>query len=272
MATTGTTVGFDVTQSETILYEKSDRIAWITLNRPERMNALGRELGQARAKALKDASEDDDILVVIFTGAGGRAFSAGADLKEGAEAYYAGTRPENAPPTEVRFNETDCPKPIIAAIDGFALGGGLELSLRCDIRIATESSRLGLPEVRRGRTSGTGVLMLSRMIPLGEAKWIQFTGSHMTAQRAYDIGLIQAIVPDRDALFAEAVRIAGEIKLGAPLSIEACKRIIDIGRNVPPEYAQALLRAEGVTIQKTEDIREGVTAFAEKRAPVWKRQ
>ena len=269
-----TTQGFDVTQSETILYEKKDRIAYITLNRPERMNALGRELGQARARALKDASEDDDILVVIFTGAGGRAFSAGADLKEGAEAYYAGTRPENqqAPTSEIRFGENDCPKPMIAAIDGFALGGGLELGLRCDIRIATEGSRLGLPEVRRGRTSGTGVLMLSRMIPLGEAKWIQFTGDHMTAQRAYDIGLIQAIVPDRDALFAEADRVAGLIKLGAPLSIEACKRIIDIGRNIPPEYAQALHHAEGLTIQKTEDIREGVTAFAEKRVPVWKRR
>ena len=266
------TAGFEITQSETIIYEKRDRIAWITLNRAERMNALGRELGQARARALKDASDDNDILVVIFTGAGGKAFSAGADLKEGAEAYYAGTRPEQQAAPEFRFDETQCPKPMIAAIDGFALGGGLELSLRCDIRIATVASRLGLPEVRRGRTSGTGVLMLSRMIPLGEAKWIQLTGSHMTAQRAYDIGLIQAIVPNRDALFAEAVRVAGEIMLGAPLTIEACKRVIDIGRNMPPEYATALLRAENLTISKTEDIREGVTAFAEKRAPNWKRR
>ena len=88
------TAGFEITQSETILYEKRNRNAYITLNRPERMNALGRELGQARARALKDAAEDDDILVVIFTGNGGRAFSAGADLKEGADAYYAGTRPD----------------------------------------------------------------------------------------------------------------------------------------------------------------------------------
>ena len=111
-----------------------------------------------------------------------------------------------------------------------------------------------------------------RMIPLGEAKWIQFTGSHMTAQRAYDIGLIQAIVPDRDALMAEAERVAGEIKLGAPLSIEACKRIIDIGRNIPPEYADALRNVERRIIDETEDIREGVTAFAEKRNPNWKRR
>jgi enoyl-CoA hydratase/carnithine racemase len=267
-----TTTGFDVTKSETILYEKRDRIAYITLNRPERMNALGRELGQARARAMKDASEDDDILVVIVTGAGGRAFSAGADLKEGAEAYYSGTRPDQQPAPEVRFDDSDCFKPVIAAIDGFALGGGLELSLRCDIRIATENSRLGLPEVRRGRTSGTGVVMLNRMIPMGEAKWIQFTGSHMTAQRAFDIGLIQAIVPDRDALMAEADRVAGEIKLGAPLSIEACKRIIDIGHHIPPEYADRYRDIERKIIDKTEDIREGVTAFAEKRVPNWKRQ
>ena len=267
-----TTKGFEITQSETIIYEKGDGIAWITLNRPERMNALGRELGQARGRALKDASEDDSILAIIFTGAGGRSFSAGADLKEGAEQYYSGTRPDQQPAPEFRFDENDCGKVMIAAIDGYALGGGLELSLRCDIRIATEASSLGLPEVRRGRTSGTGVLMLSRMIPLGEAKWIQFTGAHMTAQRAYDIGLIQAIVPDRDALMAEAVRVAELIKLGAPLSVEACKRIIDIGRNIPPEYATALHRAERYMIDQTEDIREGVTAFAEKRQPVWKRQ
>ena len=267
-----TTPGFEITQSETILYEKHDRIAYITLNRPERLNALGRELGQARAKALKDASEDGDILVIIYSGAGARAFSAGADLKEGADAYYAGTIPENRAAPEVRFGEDDCPKPIIAAIDGFALGGGLELATRCDIRVATEASRLGMPEVRRGRTSGSGVLMLSRMIPLGEAKWLQFTGSHMTAQRAYDIGLIQAIAPDRDAMWDEAHKIAGDIKLGAPLTMEAVKRIIDIGRYIPPEYAGAYKRAEDVVINKTEDIREGVTAFAEKREPVWKRQ
>lgn len=267
-----TTPGFEITKSETIIYEKRDRIAWITLNRPERMNALGRELSSARARAVYDATNDDDILVLIFTGAGGRAFSAGADLREGAEAYYAGSGPENAPPPEFKFDEKECFKPIIAAIDGYALGGGLELSLRSDIRIATEKSRLGLPEVRRGRTSGTGVVMLNRMIPLGEAKWIQFTGSHMTAARAYDIGLIQAIVPDRDALFAEAERVAGEIKLCAPLAVEACKRIIDIGRNVPPEYGEYIRNVERRIIDKTEDIREGVTAFAEKRAPVWKRR
>ncbi len=267
-----TTAGFDITYSETILYEKKDQVAWITLNRPERMNALGRELGQARARALKDASEDDNILAIIVTGTGGRSFSAGADLRAAADQYYAGDRPENQPPPEVKFDENDCPKPMIAAIDGYALGGGLELSLRCDIRIATENSTFGLPEVRRGRTSGTGVVMLNRMIPLGEAKWIQFTGAHMTAKRAYDIGLIQALLPDREALFVEAERIAADIKLGAPLAIEACKRIIDRGRYMPPEYAETLRNAERVMIDQTEDIKEGVTAFAEKRLPVWKRR
>ena len=110
------------------------------------------------------------------------------------------------------------------------------------------------------------------MIPLGEAKWMQFTGSHMSAQRAYDIGLIQSITPDREALFVEAEKMAGEIKLGAPLSIEACKRIIDIGRNMPPEYANAFRVLERKIIDKTEDIKEGVTAFAEKRLPQWKRR
>ena len=104
-----TTAGFDITYSETILYEKKDQVAWITLNRPERMNALGRELGQARARALKDASEDDNILAIIVTGTGGRSFSAGADLRAAADQYYAGDRPENQPPPEVKFDENDCP-------------------------------------------------------------------------------------------------------------------------------------------------------------------
>ena len=264
--------GTEVTRSETILYEKSDGVAWVTLNRPERMNALNTELRGAMARALRDASEDEGVYTVIVTGAGGRAFSAGNDLKAVAEAHASGIAPGQEERATDTYDLGDCPKPTIAAVDGYAVAGGMEVTLRCDIRIATENSVFGLPEVKRGRMPGPGLTMLQSMIPMGEARWIQLTGEHMTAQRAYDIGLIQAIVPDRDALMAEAVRVAELIKLGAPLSIEACKRIIDIGRNIPPEYATALHRAERYMIDQTEDIREGVTAFAEKRQPVWKRR
>jgi enoyl-CoA hydratase/carnithine racemase len=262
-----TTAGFDITQSETIIYEKKDRVAWITLNRPERMNSQGRELGAAKSRALRDASNDGDILVVVITGAGGRAFSAGADLKERAEGLDA--EASSAPVVrEAPFGEEMCPLPIIAAIDGYALGGGLEMALRCDIRIATESSRLALPEVRRGSFAAYGCIHLSRFIPQGEAKMIQLTGAHIGARRAYEIGLIQSILPDREALMAEAERIANEIKLSAPSSVAAVKRIADIGRNLPPEYAVVLRDLEGRS-QGREDYNEGAKAFSEKRTPNW---
>lgn len=261
-----TTAGFDITQSETIIYEKKDRVAWITLNRPERMNSTGRELSAAKSRALRDATNDGDILVVVLSGAGGRAFSAGADLKERAEAVdQEATGPVLREPP---FSETDCPLPMIAAIDGYALGGGLEMALRCDIRIATEASRLALPEVRRGSFATYGCIYLNRMIPVGEAKMIQLTGAHLPARRAYEIGLIQSIVADRDALMVEAERIANEIKLCAPSSVAAVKRIADIGRNVPPEYAEALRDLEG-RAQGRDDYNEGAKAFSEKRTPNW---
>ena len=191
-----------MSNTEFTLYEINDGAAWITLNKPENRNALSAVLVNELYAHLQNAITDDKVRCIVITG-NGPAFCAGADLKQGADAYYAGSRPDLEERAEFRFDETECPKPIIAAIDGYALGGGLELSLRCDIRIATEASTFGLPEVRRGRTSGTGVVMLSRMIPLGEAKWMQFTGSHMSAQRAYAIGLLQSITPAREALVVE---------------------------------------------------------------------
>lgn len=148
----------------------------------------------------------------------------------------------------------------------------MELSMSCDIRIATEKSMFGLPEIKRGRMAGTGLIQLGRMIPLGEAKLIQLTGSHITAKRAYDIGYIQGIVPDREALFAEVERIAEDIQSNAPLSIEATKRIINVAHLIPPEYAQKIGAPERALIDRSEDIVEGSTAFAEKRKPMWKRR
>jgi enoyl-CoA hydratase/carnithine racemase len=264
--------GTEVTLSETVLYEKRDGIAWVSLNRPERLNALSPDLRDALARALKDASEDMDIYVVILSGEGGRAFCAGNDLRVVNEAYQSGIAPGTEGRTTVNFSVADCPKPVICAVDGYAVAGGMETSMACDIRIATEQSRFGLPEIKRGRMAGPGLIQLGRMIPLGEAKWIQLTGAHMNAKRAYDIGLIQALLPDRDALFAEAERIANEIKLNAPLSVEATKRIITVAHLLAPEYAQKIWNPERAMIDRSEDIKEGVAAFSEKRDPVWKRR
>ncbi|MBI4192471.1 MAG: enoyl-CoA hydratase/isomerase family protein [Betaproteobacteria bacterium] len=253
-----------MTCSKILRYEKRDRTAYITLNRPEVMNAINIELGQAIAAAVKNAEKDDDILVLIIIGEGGKAFSAGADLKE------KNQRDVTEITNSWQDADANCTKPIIAAIDGHCIAGGLELALRCDIRVATQKSTFGLPEPRRSMLAGYGLHNLSRMIPLGEALLIQLTGSPITAERAYQIGLIQKLVPDRAALLQQADAIANDIVQCAPLAVQAIKRIVKTGRNVPPEYSLKLAEPIRKFIDSTEDRLEGPRSFVEKRAPKWK--
>ena len=249
-----------------VLYEKRDGRAYIRLNRPEALNALNEALRAGIAEAIADGEEDDGITCFIVIGEGGKAFCAGADLKELARRGAGGTLGEAALPDEVVAR---CRKPVIAAIDGYCLAGGLELALRCDIRVATEASQFGLPEPRRSLLAGYGLHHLSRMVPLGEALHMQLTGAPIGAWRAYDIGLIQRLCADRDALIAAADAIADEIALCAPLAVQAIKRIVRTGRDMPVEASVALARPILEAINKTEDRLEGPRAFAEKRKPRW---
>ena len=259
------------TGTEVLTYEKRGRVAYLTLNRPEVLNAINRTLSASIIEAMVDVDGDDDILVVILAGAGGRAFSSGADLKETAQRSAADQPASAALGGVTAFTALrDCRAPIIAAIDGYCLAGGFELTLMCDIRVATEQSQFGLPEPRRSLLSWTGLHNLSRMIPLGEAMRMQLTGSAISAERAYQIGLIQGVTPDRDALMQEAQSIADEILLGAPLAVQAIKRIVRIGRNIPPEYSDHFARAIEDVVYASEDRREGPLAFVEKRDPQWK--
>ncbi|MCZ6873467.1 MAG: enoyl-CoA hydratase-related protein [bacterium] len=253
--------------TSTILYEKKDQVAYITLNRPDVLNALNQELRTGLREALLDFRDDPDMLVAIMLGAGGRAFSAGMDLKDRARSDAAG---QSRPGLRQTFIDMEVFKPIVAAIDGFCVAGGLELSLQCDIRIATEKSEFGLPEPRWSLTAGYGLHNLSRMVPLGEALYMQLTGRRITSERAYQIGLIQEVAPDREALLTLADRIAGEIKLCAPLAIRAIKQIVYHGRNLPVEYSLKLGAPLGEQVHASEDAIEGPRAFAEKRKPVWK--
>ncbi len=253
----------------TILYEKKDQVAYITLNRPDVLNALNQELRGGLREALVDFRDDPDMLVAIMTGAGGRAFSAGMDLKDRARGDAVGEQRPGLRPT---FIDMEVFKPIIAAIDGYCVAGGLELSLQCDIRIATEKSEFGLPEPRWSLTAGYGLHNLSRMVPLGEALYMQLTGRRISSERAYQIGLIQEVVSDREALFATADRIASEVKLCAPLAVRAIKQIVYQGRNLPVEYSMKLGAPLGDRVHTSEDAIEGPRAFAEKRKPVWKAQ
>jgi enoyl-CoA hydratase/carnithine racemase len=162
-----------------------------------------------------------------------------------------------------------CPKPVIAAIDGYCLAGGLELALYCDVRLATAQSVFGLPEPRRSLLAGPGLIHLSRMIPLGEALKMQLTGSPITAERAHQIGLVQELTEDRDELMARAGTLAAEIGECAPLAVRHIKRIVRESRSMPVDAAWEYAEPFYGDLAATEDAAEGPRAFAEKRPPRW---
>ena len=256
--------------TDTILYEKRDSVGYITLNRPEALNALNKELSSGLREALAEIRDDPEVILGIIIGAGGRAFSAGMDLKERATLDSQGNRPLLDPRGAGSFVDMGVYKPLIAAIDGFCVAGGLEVSLQCDIRIATEKSEFGLPEPRWSLLAGYGLHNLNRMIPLGESLYMQLTGTRIDSARAYNIGLIQDVVKDREELLVRIEKIAEEIKLCAPLAVQAIKQIVYQGRNLPVEYSQKLSIPISQRISETDDSIEGPRAFSERRKPEWK--
>jgi len=243
-------------------YEKEGRIAIITLNRPDALNALNAQLRQELSDAMKDFRDNNDLWVAIITGAGDRAFSAGADIKE----FRPGPVEGAAQATEWMRADRIW-KPFIAAINGFALGGGCELALTCDIRIAAEHARLGQPEVNIGFMPGAGgTQRLPRFIPRALAAEILLTGQHITAQEAYRIGLVNKVVP-LDQLMPTAKQYAETIcKLG-PLGVRATKEAMVRGYDMTLEEGSQLERELANRIRSTEDFMEGARAFAEKRPP-----
>ena len=261
-----------VTLTNTVLYETRNNIAYITLNRPESLNALSREVGRGLREAMDEFRDNDDLYVAILVGSGGRAFSAGMDLKERAALDAEGDIPQSPAigKHEASFADRGVFKPVIAGIDGYCVAGGLELSLKCDIRVATRQSQFGLPEPRWSIFPGHAVHNLSRMIPLGEALNMMLTGERIGSQRAYDIGLIQHLVEDRDAMMAKCEELAEQIKLCAPLAVQGIKRIVYGGKDQPVEYSVRMGAPIMEHVQGTADAIEGPRAFSEKRAPVWK--
>ena len=261
-----------------LTYEKSNRIAWITIHNEARMNALSTGVMNGLYDSFEEADNDDDVLVCVLTGGGGRAFCAGADLKEMTERDQTsgvGT-PQNARSGSARVTETL--KPVIAAVDGYALAGGMQLSARCDFRIATEKSVFGMPEPLRSLVPIN--LMDTQeigFVPLGWALWIILSGEHISAQEAHRIGFVQWLVPDRDAMMAEAEKRAEILKLCAPLAVKALKNGVHLHMNppTPPAGVTLLEHLREVNgpwyerVDKSADRLEGPKAFAEKRAPNW---
>ena len=250
----------------------------ITMDRPEAMNAINAHMTTGLVRAVADFVADDDLLVGVLTGAGGRAFCADADLREVASGSAPGAERDRRGFAVPRLGSlrpfddvSECPKPVIAAIDGYCLAGGFELALLCDIRLATRSSTFGLPEPRVGMMAGPGLHNLSRMIPLGEALRVQLTGGRMTADRAYPVGLVQELVDDREALIAAALSVDDEIAECSPTAVRAIKHVVKVGRNLPIEYAWALADPYQDALSRSPEAFEGPRAFAEKRAPLWSR-
>ena len=246
-------------------YKKKGRIAILTMNRPEAMNAINSQVRQELNEAMIDFRDDRELWVAIITGAGDKAFSAGADIKE----MRPGPRePEAGTIDAVRPDSIW--KPFIAAINGYCLGGGLELALECDLRIAAEHARFGQPEVLRGFLPGGGApVRLPRFVPRAKAAELLLMGQYIDAREAYDIGLINKVV-SLDQLMATALEWADVICQAAPLGVRAAKECMIRGHSLPLEEALLLNQALSRSLAITEDYREGTRAFVEKRKPVWK--
>ena len=248
-----------------VLVEHEDGLVIITINRPEAKNAVNRAVSYGVCAAVDELDARDDLRVGILTGAGGT-FCSGMDLK----AFLRGevTRVEGRGILGIAL--TPPRKPLIAAVEGYALAGGFEAMLACDLAVAARNARFGIPEVKRGLAAAAGgLLRLPRLIPQRVAMELALTGDMIDAEQALRIGLINRITEPGEAL-AEARRLAHRIIANAPLAVAASKRVIVEQRDWP--IAEMFERQQAITggLLSSEDAREGATAFAEKRSPVWK--
>lgn len=247
-----------------VLYEVQDGVATITLNRPERMNALGSELGAELREAESRFAADPDAAIGIYIGAGDRAFCAGRDLKETAASGAAA-----APPASTFERPTvDLGKPTIAAINGAAYGGGLEKALACDIRICSDNATMALAEVKVGLCPPNGSFSLPRLVGLSNAMWLLLSGEPVDAPEALRMGLVSRVVPQA-ALLDTATEMARTIAGNAPLAVGATRKLAILGLEAPQEYARKLSAGLVASVWGSQDAVEGAAAFAEKRAPQW---
>lgn len=247
-----------------VLVAQEDGIQIITINRPEARNAMTLAAATAIAAALDELDDRDDLRIGILTGAGGT-FCAGMDLK----GFLRGERPSLPGRGFGGLTRKPPRKPLIAAVEGYALAGGFELVLACDLVVAAESAQFGVPEVKRGLAATAGGLVrLPRQLPYRIALELALTGDMFPAKRAYEYGLINRLTPTGDAL-AEARRLAQTIAANGPLSVAASKRVIVESQDWSSEEVWDKQAALTEHVFTSADAREGSAAFAEKRKPVW---
>lgn len=253
-----------------VQYEVTDGVARVTINRPDRMNAVDQETEAALIRTWERIERDRSVRVVVLTGAGERAFSAGADVKAGSGSsgleYWAAPRPGGFGGIALR-DTLDVP--VIARVNGYALGGGFEMVLGCDIVVAADHASFGLPEPRIGRLAlDGGIAVLPRRIPHVWAMGMLLTGRRIPAAEALRFGLVNDVVPGAE-LDGAVERWVNDILACAPLSVRAIKQMVRAGSRLTPQEAQALRLPALVEALQSHDQDEGVRAFQEKRAPVW---
>lgn len=255
-------------------FEVEGHVARITLNRPEALNSFNPELRWELSRHFDEVARNDDIWVAVLTGAGERAFSAGADLKHRArereaDATMRAAWETMAAQTTSLIERWHFPKPVIAKVNGFALGGGLEQALACDIIIAADHAEFGLPEPKRGLIAGSaGVHRLPRQIGLKPAMGYMLTGRHFSAARAYELGLVNEVVPASE-LDATVDGWVADILRCAPLAVRATKEATMRGLDHPLPQAYYTLYDSERARRQSDDALEGPRAFAEKRPPNW---
>ncbi len=261
------------TSSEAVLVERRGHVMLVTINRPEARNAVNASVWERCGQALEDADNDPEVRVVVITGAGEQSFSAGADLK----AIARGESVASDDPVKQAWGfagivSHPISKPVIAAVNGTALGGGTEIALASDLVVAADHASFGLPEVKRGLVAGAGgTFRIVEQLPKKIAMELLLSGRPIDAERAMALGLVNRVVPLAELIDA-AMALANEIADNAPLAVQASKRMalgIEDGQIAAdaPRWAQS--RRESTAVMRSADAREGPRAFAEKRAPAW---
>ena len=257
-----------------VLFEKKNKIGFITINRPERRNSLTAEVRRLLAKCWRECRDDDDVWSVIITGAGTDSFCAGGDLGENLGKSTGAVHPPEYDTYEGREEQSytrymrnvGLMKPVIAAINGYAAGGGFGLALNSDIRLCSENAKFGASEVRWSHMAGGQAYILPRTVGLGWAFWLCLTGQFIDAQTAWNIGIVQGVYP-QDKLMEEAVKLADTINANSPVVVRNTKDFIYNSLDMPLNAARAMEGIYYQRIRQSPDYDEGSAAFTQKRKP-----
>jgi enoyl-CoA hydratase len=256
-----------VSTTDGLARERRGAVLVLRLDRPDARNALTPGLLTALGAAIVDAESDDEVRAVVLTGTGDRAFCAGMDLRSFASGEAMGARDDAATAGFHRLLRGEVAVPVVGAANGSAVAGGLELLLGCDVIVASSEARFGLPEVQRGLFPAGGGTFIGTRIPLGVALEMTLTGDLIDAARAYELGLVNAVVAPADVL-ASALVLAERIAANAPLAVAAIKELVRLGVS-DAARASARLEEWQSIVFSSDDAKEGATAFVEKRRPVW---